>query len=891
MSGGLNLRLIYRLTTVLIIGLILVSLTCLSQPQVEPLKQELSLSPPGVLTAPFRVKNSSDLKQSFGLTLELPAGWSVVNLPSEATIQPQSSKFILASFRVPGSFRAGNYPATLLVKEQKEDSTAGKAKVMVTVEAKISLSLVVSTESGGAIPGESVEYEVLVKNRGNVQTKFKLRESSTWPVKLPTKELTLKPSEERKVRITHVIPPDATPGTFESLYLEVYTPAQEDVKQSTRFMTETFPPPPNRIKKDLGLPVKANFQWTESFDDRGGRDSQLSIVGSGVQSRSSVAFSFSGVNLLEDNRLLENIYLEHSAPGYSLELGNVTKSPGTFISASGRGLSLNVKQKNLFDAEFFYLPNQNGSDEGLKLELHGDSLNGTFSWANLDKANQNYSLYELTVNAPTRSGGALSGNYSSNLESRGSYSSLSYRWSGNNFGGDLAISYTDPPFLGNSNSEFDLSISTGFSSTVLDLWGSLTEEYTWKSSSELEQGQVEVGGRYIIDRYTRFSLELIASWKQGNLNGNVESLTQEMNFKFDQYWQGNSFSFQSSLKKEVDRVVDSDEWTVDLSARWGPDLQDLSLNFFSGFQKTFSSTIISSGTFTGGLEFGDRSSAYRPSLSVSLSRENGELDLTSRLELEPTSDSSLVISAETNGTEPEYSASVYKDFSLTYPWLKVKGQLNGTVFVDANGNGIRESNERTPEGILLSLDGTQAVTGKNGGYRFVPSDPGQYELEFINLPPGFVPLVDLPRTISLKKGERKTLNIPIVKASSVAGTLIKAESPGENKPSWVIDGKEHVRGGEGIEDVQVQISTGKRTFKTTTNGEGAFRFNGLRPGDWTVSVKTEDLPSLYYLKGEEPEIKLEPGEEKVVLIRAFKEERDIQELELGDEELELGDED
>lgn len=889
MSGGLNLRSTCKIFTVLSIGFLLVSLTCLSQPQVESLKQELKVSPPGVLTAPFRVKNKSDRTRTYVLTLELPEGWRVVNLSSEISLQPHSSKLILASFRVPGNFRAGDYSAKLQAQEPKKESPPGGATITVSVESRVSLSLVVTTESGGAIPDGSANYGILVKNRGNVQTKFKLRESSSWPVNLSSRELNLQPGRERKVRITHMIPPDATPGTFESLYIEVYTPSREDVEKSAQFLTEVLPPPPDQITRDLGLPLQSSLQWKESFNSEGDRNRQFSFVGSGGQSDSSVALNLSGDNFFESEEFIENIYLAHSAAGYTLELGDITKSPGTFISGSGRGLSLKLNRNDLLGAEFFYLPNQHGTDEGMELKLHNDNLTSSFSLANLAEASRIYSIYEISIDALTTFG-TFRGNYASALQTSGSYRSFSYRWNGDNAGGNIELSYTDPPFLDNNNSELDFSISTGIRSNVLNFWTNLTEEFTWnKNHGDREEGQFEIGGRYILDRHTRFRLELTTGWERGDLGTDVDSLSQELNFKLDQFWLGNSFTFQGSLKKELDREIKSNKWTNHLQAKWGPDLKNISLNFFSGFQKTFSNTEAGGGKFTGGFNVRDRSSNYSPFLSVSLTHEDKNWGFSSELELEPSSEASLTLTGETTGSGPKYSISVNKDFSLTYPWLQVKGQLSGIVFVDDNTNGIYENNEKTPKGLVLSLPGTKALTDKNGKYRFVPSKPGQYELEFVNLPPKYVPMIDLPRNIRLKSGERKSVNIPIVEASSIVGTLIKVEDQGEKKKSWQLQTRGNSEGGEGIEGVRIRVKAGDRTFSTTTDGEGEFRINGLRPGSWTVRVVTDDLPSLYSLKKEKTAIKLDPGEKKTFTVMAFKKERDIQELELGDDELELED--
>src|SRR6516165_511930 len=65
------------------------------------------------------------------------------------------------------------------------------------------------------------------------------------------------------------------------------------------------------------------------------------------------------------------------------------------------------------------------------------------------------------------------------------------------------------------------------------------------------------------------------------------------------------------------------------------------------------------------------------------------------------------------------------------------GTISGVVFVDGNGNGVRDANEAAVAGAPLTLTGTtaagapataSATTDANGGYQFLNVAAGTYQI-------------------------------------------------------------------------------------------------------------------------------------------------------------------
>ncbi len=896
MSGGPNSSLICKVAVAcvgLCVGFLVLYLPCFSQPRVLPLSGDLSISPPSVATAAFRLINTGDQSTTYQLNLNLPNGWQIVNLSTEVSISPQSSTLVLTSFRVPRNYLAGQYTVTLAAKNTAKPALVSQATINVKVKTEIAISLDVTNGSQSGIPGDSVNYDLTVHNRGNVETKLNVKTSSNWPVTISPVELEVLPGRKQNIRLTHKIPRGAEPGEFKNLYVEVSSPIEGDVRQSVQLLTEVLPPPPEKVDMNLGLPLDATFQWFEEIAPGADRRRSLSFFGSGNFGGSSVTFQLSANDIFYRDPSLQEVYLYQSDSNYTLELGDISTTFGQFITGNGRGISLGLNSVGVLQPEIFYLTTDNGVDQGAKLALQTNEITSSISWANLRAGEDAFNIFELSLDAPIDNGG-LRANYASTLESQFGAGVIRYRFSTDRIGSGLSISYTGPHFLYNTHPTFDISLSGRYKNEPFNLWTNLyAKRISYGSNSNLDQETIKVGTRYRMDSYTRIRLEAIAGWEKGETNfETINRRYEELRMKLDQFWKGNSLQLEGKLRKDVDQELSSPEWSTAISTEWEPDLEAMRLTIFYEFEKSFYSPqnpeSDNDRKCTGGVKLREPFSNFRPFLSVSLSETNNQFELSSKLKIQPSADTDLTITADSGIDGVEISVFAGKDFPLTYPWLKVKGQLEGYAFIDSNMNLSWDQGEKPLKGLLLSLNNTQSLTGENGKYRFVPSAPGEYELTLSNLSSKFVPLIDCPLAIELESGERKTLNIPVVEAASVTGRLVKFEDRDLDKVSaktWATQKNQWE--GEAVENVRIRISSKEKSYSTVTDKYGSFQFNRLKPGNWKVEINTDDLPSLFYLKEASKVVSLGPGEEKHFIVKAFKKEREIQELEIEEQELEI----
>ncbi len=195
------------------------------------------------------------------------------------------------------------------------------------------------------------------------------------------------------------------------------------------------------------------------------------------------------------------------------------------------------------------------------------------------------------------------------------------------------------------------------------------------------------------------------------------------------------------------------------------------------------------------------------------------------------------------------TSGVNYDFAEARP-----AEISGFVYRDDNDDGLRGNNEVGIGGVTvrlvpISTIATQATltvqTDGSGAYRFTNLSPGTYRIEEVQ-PVAFVDgkdtlgkvdgvtvgvaTNDLLSQITLNGNSRGIeYNFGELLLGSISGTVF-LEAPGED-----CDG-EHDGNDIPLANVSISLldATGKTLKQTTTNAQGAYRFDGLLPGIYTV---------------------------------------------------------
>ena len=185
--------------------------------------------------------------------------------------------------------------------------------------------------------------------------------------------------------------------------------------------------------------------------------------------------------------------------------------------------------------------------------------------------------------------------------------------------------------------------------------------------------------------------------------------------------------------------------------------------------------------------------------------------------------------------------------------LKV-GQIGNFVWEDLNGDGIQDAGEPGIAGVSVTLTGTDSfgtavnqttTTDGSGLYAFSNLNPGSYTVAFAT-PAGYLPTAEdegadnakdsdgASETVTLGSGEsNQTLDSGFVKPASV-GNFVWNDLDG--------DGIQDA-GEPGIVGATVTLTgtdgAGNPVNETaTTDATGAYLFDGLQPGSYTVAFTT-----------------------------------------------------
>ncbi|ADI64023.1 SdrD B-like domain-containing protein [Trichormus azollae] len=173
--------------------------------------------------------------------------------------------------------------------------------------------------------------------------------------------------------------------------------------------------------------------------------------------------------------------------------------------------------------------------------------------------------------------------------------------------------------------------------------------------------------------------------------------------------------------------------------------------------------------------------------------------------------------------------------------------LSGSVYVDANNNGVRDANETGIAGTTITLTGTDAsgntvsrttTTDANGNYTVDNLRPGTYTLTE-SQPSAYL---DGKDAVGTQGGTLNNDNISSITLTS--GTNGTGNNFGELTPAsigdrvWLDNNANGIQddGELGISNATVKLLNADSTVvaTTTTGSDGLYSFTNLQPGDYKV---------------------------------------------------------
>jgi hypothetical protein len=169
-----------------------------------------------------------------------------------------------------------------------------------------------------------------------------------------------------------------------------------------------------------------------------------------------------------------------------------------------------------------------------------------------------------------------------------------------------------------------------------------------------------------------------------------------------------------------------------------------------------------------------------------------------------------------------------------------KETIEGTVFVDWNGDGAQNADEEALGGVRVMLDGGLGATADaKGHFRFehIVAGPHEVTLDIPTIPADFDPPSATSLDLSLHRNTVPSVGFGLVPLGDIEGVVLE-----DSNGNGAID-----EGDKGVDGAVVVLDDGART-EVVHNG--LFRFPGVRTGAHTVQLLLESLPDDTALTGE-----------------------------------------
>lgn len=190
--------------------------------------------------------------------------------------------------------------------------------------------------------------------------------------------------------------------------------------------------------------------------------------------------------------------------------------------------------------------------------------------------------------------------------------------------------------------------------------------------------------------------------------------------------------------------------------------------------------------------------------------------------------------------------------------------VRGQAFDQETGKGIPN--------VILEMDRRVAITDERGYFHFPSVEVGvrQIKLAGGQLPVGMIPLIELPVEVNLHFDAGVPVKLPFIRGATILGKVQLYEPDPKLLPSqtFIQIGQgsqpppirsEDLVPTRGLGGILIEVRNGEQVYRRLTNGNGEFRFAGLQPGTWSVTLDTSKLPENASIEETSYTLEVEPS--------------------------------
>ncbi|KFE97646.1 hypothetical protein IX39_17860 [Chryseobacterium formosense] len=210
-------------------------------------------------------------------------------------------------------------------------------------------------------------------------------------------------------------------------------------------------------------------------------------------------------------------------------------------------------------------------------------------------------------------------------------------------------------------------------------------------------------------------------------------------------------------------------------------------------------------------------------------------------------------------------------FSLRYTVRMNLPSQKVAEYTTLSGN-IKNLGVNKTEGIRLIMGNHLSITDKRGNYIFKNMIPGEYVLEIDRSTTALNDITDinLPASLILNKQEN-FFNFGLTTAANIQGKIEYNET--ENKLAFAQLSTQ--RSKKKKENLVIEATNGKQTFRKIVMTGEHFDFTYLRPGDWKVKIYRNGLDKKFKIPIDHYDLYLKPSETKNIVFNVIKQSSEI----------------
>jgi hypothetical protein len=865
--------------------------------EVTPAAAARAETLPGtILTVSFKVSNTSGTPLQLEPTAILPLGWRAFRKESRFTLASGGTEIRLVSFSIPGETPAAEYQVRYVVKDATSPGTTREASIAVVVSPVRQLELKALESPRYILAGESYTSTFVLSNKGNVAGKIRLtaRSSGAFAVRLDSNLVNLQPNESRQVTAT--VQSDGSVIQRMQDVLQVVA-VREDDPQATVHATssvEVIPRVSGVEERFFQFPLQVKLR---AAGENGARGAQVEVAGTGSLSegrhdRLDLLIRTPDIQPRSILGQRDEYRLDYKTDSYEVYAGdkNYALTPLTEFNRYGFGAGGQASVSRLTIGGFynetrFLLPLQKEQAGWLSYRVIGKSEVGLNYMRKLDSTKSDI----VSLRSLLRPFNNAEVDLEYGRSSAGNINDQAY--AGRVTGHEPWIAYEARYVRAGSNYTGyykDLNFETA--NLTLMPWGNFRVEgyYRDEERNLARDTSLSVAPR---DRYYQVGAgysDLLAVYYRVNEQADLlpnpkysrrdETIELRTGHNFANFGFVGNADLGTSREKLLGKNYPIQRYTLSTSFRPVPS-QSYSVSAeYAKEQNIYTDERLKrfSGSFSASIFLGTKTqllfTAYGSRTPDSVQQTYYLLDLT----LEHTFPWGHTVTLR--GRQSEFTPSFSpRDAAYLFEYSIPIGVPLARITTSAELRGVVMDLE-TKKGLpnaLVYANGVAAVTDRTGAYLFPSLRPDTYyiQLDRANIGLNRVSSQPMPREITLNGGEAAHLDIGVIRAAKLSGTVLLYASKDSLRTDTTSSPLVELGGHA---NVVLELSNAIEAQRRITDNRGRFSFAGIRPGQWTLRVIDGNLPANYYFEKESLDVDLPPGGEEDVTLKVLPRKRRIQ---------------